>query len=113
MQYLTEVLSIVLFCKGIPLFHEKYLVLRENILRRYACGEITKLRKNERDVTQNFTKQFFLSLLDYVSRGHGTGLLSARVGIISEPNVRISFKFHLWLLLDYIMYLQRHFFISS
>ncbi len=31
-----------------------------------------------------------------------------RVGIISEPNARISFKFHLWLLFDYY---NNHFFI--
>ncbi len=35
-------------------------------------------------------------------------LPSVRVAIISEPNAHISFKFHLWLLLDY---LQRHFVI--
>ena len=31
---------------------------------------------------------------------------SVCVAIISEPNARISFKFHLWLLLDYS---QNHF----
>ena len=53
------------------------------------------------------------ALLDYVSRAHEIEIRpssvrpsSVRVAIISEPNGRISFKFHLWRLLDY---LQRQF----
>ncbi len=56
----------------------------------------------------------FLALLDYVNRPHEIEICPSsvrassvvRVAIISEPNARISFKFHLWLLLDYS---QNHF----
>ncbi len=44
----------------------------------------------------------FLALLDYVSRSHKIEIRPSvvRVTIISKPDARISFKFHLWLLPD-------------
>ena len=52
------------------------------------------------------TPLLFLALLDYASRAHEIEIRpsSVRVAIISEPNARISFKFHMWLLLDYLYF---------
>ncbi len=45
-----------------------------------------------------------LALVDYVSRAHEIEICLSvvRLTIISEPNARIAFSFHLWLLLDYL-----------
>ncbi len=64
--------------------------------------------KNKKKI---FKVLLFLALLDYVSRAHEIEICPSsvvrrpssvvRVAIISEPTARISFKFHLWLLLDH------------